>query len=240
MQLRRLKALVVIFVEGLIHKINFVALGNKGKIAKNALLEGARIRGNVIIGDYCKIINGVFISSADAQINIGHHTSINGPNTDILSGINPITIGSYTSIARNVSIQEFNHNYKTATTYHIRLNVFGESRKYDIYSNGPIIIGNDVWIGTQSVILSGVKIGDGAIVAANSVVTKEVPPYAIVGGSPANIIGYRFDEETRTLLLNLKWWTWSLEKIRAHKEFFCQEISLKKVKELIEKEKINA
>ena len=80
-------------------------------------------------------------------------------------------------------------------------------------NRGDILIGNDVWIGYEAVILSGVTIGDGAIVAARSVVTKDVPPYTIVGGVPAKPIRRRFDRETIDALLELRWWDWPAEKL---------------------------
>ena len=78
---------------------------------------------------------------------------------------------------------------------------------------GNIVVGNDVWIGYEAVILSGVTIGDGAIVAARSVVTKDVPPYTIVGGAPARPIRLRFGQEVIDTLLELRWWDWPLEKL---------------------------
>lgn len=75
------------------------------------------------------------------------------------------------------------------------------------------MIGNDVWIGYEAVILAGVTIGDGAIIGTRAVVTKDVPPYTIVGGVPAKPIKKRFDDETIAQLLRLKWWDWSEEKI---------------------------
>ena len=80
-------------------------------------------------------------------------------------------------------------------------------------NRGGIAVGNDVWIGYEAVILSGVTIGDGAIVAARSVVTKDVPPYTVVGGVPARPIRRRFGQETIDALLELKWWDWPPEKL---------------------------
>lgn len=79
---------------------------------------------------------------------------------------------------------------------------------------GDIIIGNDVWIGAKSTIMSGIKIGDGAIVAAGSVVTKDVEPYSLVGGNPAKHIKYRFTKEQIDDLLEISWWNWTETKIR--------------------------
>ncbi|HBC91808.1 MAG TPA: antibiotic acetyltransferase [Pelotomaculum sp.] len=90
----------------------------------------------------------------------------------------------------------------------------------DIYAKGPTIIGNDVIIGVNALVISGVKIGDGAVVGAGSVVTKDVPPYAIVAGIPAKIIRYRFSEKQIKALLRIRWWDWSIEEIKEFKEYF--------------------
>lgn len=82
------------------------------------------------------------------------------------------------------------------------------------YNKGDIQVGSDIWIGTDAMILSGVHIGDGAIVAARSVITKDVPPYAIVGGVPAKVIKFRFDQDVIAQLLEIQWWNWSDEKIK--------------------------
>ena len=79
---------------------------------------------------------------------------------------------------------------------------------------GDIIIGNDVWIGAKSTIMSGVKIGDGVIIAAGALVTKDVEPYSVVGGNPAKHIKYRFDEEQIVDLLKIKWWEWNEDMIK--------------------------
>lgn len=87
-----------------------------------------------------------------------------------------------------------------------------------IYRKGQILIGNDVWIGNSVTILGGVRIGNGAVVAAGSVVVKDVPPYAVVGGNPAEIIKYRFPKDTIGKLQRIAWWNWSSEKISFRKE----------------------
>jgi virginiamycin A acetyltransferase len=95
----------------------------------------------------------------------------------------------------------------------VRTNLEGKSFKEDLVSKGNIELGHDVWIGTQCVILSGAKIGTGAVIAANSVVTGEIPPYAIAAGSPAKIIKYRFEEKVISELLQSKWWDKTHEQI---------------------------
>lgn len=80
-------------------------------------------------------------------------------------------------------------------------------------TKGDVMIGNDVWIGTEALIMSGVRIGDGAVIGARSVITKDVPPYAIVAGNPARLIRYRFDQATIDKLVRLAWWDWKDERI---------------------------
>ena len=87
----------------------------------------------------------------------------------------------------------------------------------DAWDNeGDIIIGNDVWIGYEAVIMQGVHIGDGAIIATRAVVTKDVPPYTIVGGVPAKELRKRFPEQTIEKLMQLKWWNWEEDKIKRN------------------------
>ncbi|MBI5204619.1 MAG: CatB-related O-acetyltransferase [Nitrospirae bacterium] len=101
---------------------------------------------------------------------------------------------------------------------------FGEILYDPNASKGPVIIGNDVWIGDSVIILPGVQVGDGAIIGAGSVVTKNVPPYTIVGGVPAKKIRDRFSDKIKEQLLQIKWWDWPEEKIKANREFFMTDL----------------
>lgn len=187
------------------------------KFGQGVRLTEVKLKGFVEIGNHCKIINGVDL---DGAVYIGNYTSINGPNTDIKTLLNPVRIGSFCSIARNVTFQEYNHDYTRMTTYLVNLNLLGGIQQQDVISNGEIIVGNDVWIGSHAVILSGAKIGTGSVIAANSVVTGEIPPYAIAAGSPAKVIKYRFDEETIKNLLASEWWLKPKEEIvELYKKF---------------------
>lgn len=78
---------------------------------------------------------------------------------------------------------------------------------------GDTVVGNDVWVGYDALVMPGVQVGDGAIVAARAVVTRDVPPYAVVGGNPAKVVNQRFSEEVVAELLAIRWWDWPVEKI---------------------------
>jgi virginiamycin A acetyltransferase len=111
-----------------------------------------------------------------------------------------LTIGNYVSIGPGVQfLLGVNHQIKTLTTYPLYSRLIAASNK-DALTNGPIVIEDEVWIGTNAIIMSGVRIGKGAMIAAGSIVTKDVPPYAIVGGVPAKIIRYKFSDEIINIL----------------------------------------
>ena len=83
-------------------------------------------------------------------------------------------------------------------------------------NKGDIVIGNDVWIGYEAILLAGITIGDGAVIGTRALVTKDVPPYTIVGGTPARVLRKRFSEDTISALLRLKWWDWPIEHIQRY------------------------
>lgn len=151
---------------------------------------------NVVIGMFSDLQN----------VNIGDFTYIAGR-----SKLSNVKIGSYTSIAKGLNAGFGNHpikRFSTSPIFHSIDNVF--KKKY-INSNNfesikEINIGNDVWIGLNVTLLDGVNIGDGSIIAAGAVVTKDVLPYSIVGGVPAKLIKMRFDHETKNILQNSRWW----------------------------------
>lgn len=126
-----------------------------------------------------------------------------------------LEIGKFCSIAEGVTIISADHRKEWATTYPFPA-LFHEAEHIVGHpvNKGKVTIGNDVWIGYGATIMSGVTIGNGAIIGAKSVVTKDVEPYAIVAGNPAEKKGYRFDEEWRDALnRRIKWWDWGIEII---------------------------
>lgn len=126
-----------------------------------------------------------------------------------------VSIGKFCSLAAGVTIVmggEHRTNWCTTYPFNALINDFAYIKGHPA-SKGDIIIGNDVWLGSDSKILSGVHIGNGCVVSANAVVTKDVEPYTIVGGVPAKIIGKRFDDETIQKLEEIQWWNWDKEYI---------------------------
>tara|TARA_R100001163_G_C5068018_1_gene207694 strand:- start:295 stop:894 length:600 start_codon:yes stop_codon:yes gene_type:complete len=140
-------------------------------------------------------------------------TWVDGPNTSNL------IIGKYSSIAHFCKIYlGGNHRTDWITTFPI----FSVRNPSEVsYTNGDVVIGNDVWIAGNVTIMSGVNIGDGAVLANNSHVVKDVPPYAIVGGNPAQLIKYRFTPDQITKLLTIRWWEWDHNKVLENGKLLC-------------------
>lgn len=142
--------------------------------------------------------------------------------------ISNASIGRFCSIGFESIIGLGSHPSKYLSTHPTFYSVGGQSGLSFVTATTfteyqPITIGNDVWVGARAIILGGVTIGDGAIVAAGAVVVGDVPPFAIVGGVPARIIKYRFSEDVIAELLDWKWWLFPLEKIRAVAAGFCAQ-----------------
>ena len=134
-----------------------------------------------------------------------------------------LVIGKFCSIACGAKFlfTSANHTQKSLSTYPFP--IFFEEWGLDVRditdawdNRGGISIGNDVWIGYEAVILSGVTVGDGAVIGARAVVTRDVPPYTIVGGVPAKPIRRRFSEDTVSALEKIRWWDWPEERIKRH------------------------
>ena len=143
-------------------------------------------------------------------------------------------IGNYCSIAPNVLfIVASDHNYKNLSTFPFKVMIAGE--RAEALSKGDIVIKDDVWIGANSTILSGVTINQGAVIAAGSIVTKDVPPYAIVGGNPAKVIKYRFSEPIIQKLLNIDYSKLSDKMILNDSDNLYTELTEENVDKIIEK-----
>ena len=136
-----------------------------------------------------------------------------------------LTIGKYCSISTNVIIfLGSEHRTEWVSTFPFAF-LWDEAKSIKGHpsTKGDVVIGNDVWIAYGTTILSGVTIGDGAAIGACSLVTRDVPPYAIVAGNPAQVIRHRFDTETIQKLLRIKWWDWPDEKVKENVHLICSD-----------------
>ena len=169
---------------------------------------------NIIVGDYIMYNDFIREPTDFEKNNVLYQYPINNDK---------LLIGKFCSIACGAKFifNSANHTLSSLSTYPFP--IFFEEWGLDVKNitkawdnKGDIVIGNDVWIGYEAVIMAGVTIGDGAIIGTRSVVTKDVPPYTIVGGAPAKPIRKRFPQNTVDTLLKIKWWDWSKEQIAQH------------------------
>lgn len=173
-----------------------------------------------VVNEGCKVSD----SMCYGDIYLGRFTSITGPGTVIKSLSEKIHIGSFSSIGQNVCIIDFNHSYEKISSSFMNSMVFNQEFTRDIVTKGPVVIEEDVWIGSNAVILPGVCIGRGSVVGAGSVVTAHIPRYSIAVGNPARVIAKRFDDKKIELLEELKWWEWDIEKIKRNQYLFVLNI----------------
>jgi acetyltransferase-like isoleucine patch superfamily enzyme len=177
---------------------------------------------------YQKLKFAVEMNNNREHVSIGRHTY--GITDEHVAAKIKFEVGSFCSVAQGVKILRCAEHPVTGPTQFPMQRLIppkdqknGPTSSHN-FAKGPVIIGNDVWIATDAIILSDVRIGDGAIVAAGAVVTKDVPPYAVVGGVPAKVIKYRFDERTINELLRIRWWDWSDETIIENMDIFYGDI----------------
>lgn len=171
-----------------------VSLGRHNKFYSHVILN------NLSIGDFSYVATNTIIN----QASIGKFCSI-GPNCLIGPGRHPASMFVSTHPSFYSTFRQCGYS-------------FVNENKFKEYL--PVTIGHDVWIGANCIIMDGVKIGNGCIVGANSVVTKDIPDYAIVGGVPAKIIRYRFNQDIISKITKIQWWDWSLDKIRRESPLF--------------------
>lgn len=218
-------------------------------VYKNVRILSSILHGENSIGDFSTIRQSV----------MGFHTSVQR-NCDIMrvnvddytiieknAVIHDAIIGKFCEISWHCSIGGDNHNYKLPSIHHWYWNksfgfedddnaIGGHNFRNKIQYE-ECVIGNDVWIGSGVTINRRVHVGNGAILASGTVVTKDVPDYAIVGGVPAHVIKYRFDEDTIKRLLAIEWWNWPHKVLKENRHLFEVEIS---EESLIKMEEINS
>lgn len=202
------------YIKQLIHRKK---IGNACAFGKHTTIDSkAHFEGGNRLGDDTWFLN----SSIGYASYVSDHSFIK--NT---------VIGRYTCIANEVMTVAGNHPTSFVSIHpafyslaqepsYVKQSKFEDFKYLDSEKRISIKIGNDVWIGARATILEGISIGDGAVVAAGAIVTKDIPPYAIVGGVPARVIKYRFNEEIIQKLLKLKWWEKDQEWIQNHADDF--------------------
>lgn len=187
-------------------------IGKHVSLGQFSKIENSILRDHAIIGTSCGVTNSI----------VGYATHIN-KNTNIWEA----TLGNYCAIAWNVTIGARMHSYNSVSLKHV------EPRRRST-------IGNDVWVGAGAIIMPGVTICDGAVIGAGAVVTKDVPPYAIVVGVPAKLLKYRFNEEIQNILSNIKWWNVSKKSWNENFSLFKEKPNiqtLEKIKNILNNEK---
>ncbi len=173
-------------------------------------------RKNISIGDYTYYDDPD--GAEDFEAHVTYHYEFLGDR---------LVIGKFCAIARGITfiMNGANHRMNSVTTY--PFNIMGHGWEKctptleDLPFKGDTVVGNDVWIGQDVTVMPGVHIGDGAIIAAESVVTRDIPPYHVAGGNPCRVIRKRFDDALIDYLLALKWWDWDAEKIFCNLEALC-------------------
>lgn len=179
-------------------------------------IKNAITRPNILVGDY------TYYDDVDGAERFEEHVTHHYPFLG-----DRLVIGKFCAIAKGIEfvMNGANHRMCSVTTY--PFNIMGGGWECatpaleELPLKGDTVVGNDVWIGQNVTVMPGVHIGDGAIIAANSVVAKDIPAYHIAGGNPCRIIRKRFDDALIDYLLELKWWDWPAEKIFRNLDVLC-------------------
>ena len=183
---------------------------------------------NIIVGEYTYYddING----AENFESHVTHHYDFIGDK---------LIIGKFCAIAKGIEfiMNGANHRINSITTYPFNIMGNGWEKSApsltDLKLKGDTIVGNDVWLGQNVTVMPAVHIGDGAIIGANSIVAKDIPPYSVAVGNPCEVKRKRFDEDLIEYLLQIKWWDWNSEKIFKNMEALCSG-DLTKIKNIID------
>lgn len=199
------------------------------QLYKNAEVQWSKLAKKVVIGENSRIQKSVISEYVRIdRNNLIQNSSIGRMSyTGNFCVIQEAEIGSFCSISWGVTIGGGEHNIRSITThdfvYNDRYDLGLPSKKIHNRYALDCKIGHDVWIGANSTVLRGVRVGTGAVIGANSLVSRDVPEYSIVVGNPAHVIKYRFEEPVRARLLQSNWWCMDLEKIKKNLAAFSSE-----------------
>ncbi|MGG3625213.1 CatB-related O-acetyltransferase [Bacillus gobiensis] len=212
-------------LKSLVNKIFYWYSTKKYMLDKTCKVWPSRKISNIKCEGYNTIAKNVWVNNVE----LGYASGISRD-----SEIVDTKIGRYTALAPGVKIVRGQHPTSSIVSIHpafyslkkqygftyVDNQKFDEFRYVDKEKRYSVIIGNDVWIASHVTLVEGINIGDGAIIATGAVVTKDVPPYAIVGGVPAKVIRYRFEDYIISFLMELKWWSKDSEWIKKHAGYF--------------------
>lgn len=164
------------------------------------------------------------VAEPKGKVEIGEYT-FGAPKLLSWRTDDKLVVGKFCMISCNVIVlMGGEHDTDRVTAFPLKKRLTGvQGDNIDSDNKGPVIIGNDVWVGAGAIILSGVKIGSGAIIGAGAVVVKDVPPYAIAAGNPARVVKYRFSQDQIEKLLKIRWWDWEENKIKENIDYFYQD-----------------
>ena len=179
-----------------------------------------------------KLPQSIYISKGSTVCSntyIGYGTRINGQI--IIKGSGALEIGKYCALGGEIRLITSNHDIKTLNLQYALQRRISQHSFHSPKKN--VQIGNNVWIGDCAIVLPGVHIGDGAVVGAGSVVTKDVPPFSVFAGNPARIITYRYSTEIVNILSSLKWWDWPVPKMIRNKWLFDSDLTSLKPEEIV-------
>ena len=198
------------------------------RIKSVCFIKNVITRPNIVVGEY------TYYSDSDGaeqfEKHVTHHYEFIGDK---------LIIGKFCAIAQGIEfvMNGANHRMNSVTTYPFNIMGGGWEKSVpslaDLPLKGDTVVGNDVWIGHNVTVMPGVHIGDGAIIAANSVVTRHIPAYHVAGGNPCRVIRKRFDDALIAHLLKLKWWDWPAQRIFDHLEVLCSA-DLERIKRIAE------
>lgn len=202
---------------------------------KGARVQNSSLYDKVSVGDDSIVVNCSFGKKCSvARRNVISFSKIGeGSSTQSNTTIRFSTVGKYCAIAWNVTIGAPNHDFKRLAMAEIDYVYDDEPHEHlTSFDKLSCTIGNDVWVAAGAHVLRGVTVSDGAVIAANAVVTKDVPPYAMVAGVPAKIIGYRFDDDQIKRLEKIKWWDFSEKQLRIARPLFDGDLTDDKINQL--------
>ncbi|MBV7262670.1 CatB-related O-acetyltransferase [Photobacterium sp. WH77] len=182
---------------------------------------------NIIVGDftyYSGYYHDKHFEDHCVRYLMGDHSTKAVWESGIFGEVDKLIIGKFCSIASGAIFMlagNQGHRHDWISSYPFEVSEFGDKVKAGFARAGDTVIGNDVWIGSECVIMPGVHIGDGSVIGARAVVTKDVPPYSIVVGNPGRVVKSRFNGSEVAKLLEMKWWDWPLSMLKANMDVMC-------------------